>query len=197
MFNGFLRFFIFVTTLFVAWLATGRLLAATHPPDWWWLGYVQATGVELVLAYCVWLVARTTEKGIVGLMILFFGLFSISAQVLHAHFFGVELPNEANLPWALVVAWKYVLPAIPTLAGVSVGLLELAENHRDAGFNFGASLSHLLGQLTGNSENAEASKTPTARLPSHSYGMEVEQLPFGQNPTAGKRSRRARQPRKK
>ena len=82
MFNGFLRFFIFVTTLFVAWLATGRLLAATHPPDWWWLGYVQATGVELVLAYCVWLVARTTEKGLVGLMILFFGLFSISAQVM-------------------------------------------------------------------------------------------------------------------
>ncbi|HEY6042057.1 MAG TPA: hypothetical protein VIX58_08005, partial [Anaerolineae bacterium] len=160
MFNGFLRFFIFVTTLFVAWLATGRLLAATHPPDWWWLGYVQATGVELVLAYCVWLVARTTEKGLVGLMILFFGLFSISAQVLHAHFFGVELPNEANLPWALVIAWKYVLPAIPTLAGVSVGLLELAENHRDASFSLGASLSHLLGQITGNPENARASIAP-------------------------------------
>ena len=128
MFNGFVRFFIFVTTIFVAWLATGRLLSATHPAEWWWLGYVQATGVELVLGYCVWLIARTTEKGIVGLMILFFGVFSIAAQILHAHFFGVALPDENTMPVLLVYAWKYVLPAIPTLAGVSVGLLELAES---------------------------------------------------------------------
>lgn len=127
MFSGFVRFTIFVTTLFVAWLATGRLLAATHPADLQWLGYVQATGVELVLGYCVWLIGRTNEKGIIGLMILFFGLFSIVAQILHAYLYGVRLPNEEQLPEILIWSWRYALPSVPTLAGISIGLLEIAQ----------------------------------------------------------------------
>lgn len=172
MFRGFLRLVIFCTTMFIAWLATGRLLSVTHPEDVRWMGYVQATGIELMLAYCVWLVARTTEKGIVGLMILFFGLFSIGAQILHAYMFGIPLPNEEALPWILVQLWKYVLPSVPTLAGIGVGLLELAEAPV-TGKPSGPGILQRARTAIGSAVSTPLPEMPRVPQPARSYAFEV------------------------
>ena len=128
MIDGFVRLLIVVVTLGIAWNATGDVMAAAWQADPW-KGYAGALGVELVLAYAIFKVAKSANKAVFGMMILVFGAVSIAAQILHAWAFGKPLPVEITetLPVQITWAWRYLLPAVPTLAGMTVGLLDVAE----------------------------------------------------------------------
>jgi hypothetical protein len=128
MLGGFVRLIIVVVTLGIAWNATGDVMASAWVNEPW-KGYAGALGVELVLGYSIFIISKTQQKAIVGMMIFVFGLFSICAQILHSWVFGTPLPDEilAKIPSQIAWAWQYLLPSVPTIAGMSVGLLDVAE----------------------------------------------------------------------
>jgi len=146
MIDGIVRIVIILVTLGVAFLATGEVMAAAWQ-DAPLRGYAGALGVELVLAYAIFKIAKASQKGIFGIMILVFGAVSIAAQILHSWAFSRPLDPAivAAMPVEITWVWRYLLPAMPTLAGMAVGLLDVADK---TGFDESAFVSQVKRRLS-------------------------------------------------